>query len=226
MRPFKIGQVVKTVSLQDATPLWGIAISREGYLVFSNGSYRLPQNTQANLDLVEVVAVPADDDVLMGYQSDIISSLKAEQKARDAAQKKRERAEVLLKEACTLEEDAQKRRGDAVLSLRNISSELKKREAEERFRNSLEEYRKSCNGEEIFDMSFHNGTLNVPKAIAVIEKTARPVFYRYGFAYRGAEKCPVTKEQAIGYIRKDSTTDVAADERQIVVNQYSSNDLW
>lgn len=45
-------------------------------------------------------------------------------------------------------------------------------------------------------MSFYDGTLDRAKAREVVETSEKPLMFRYGFAYRGAEKRPITKEKA------------------------------
>lgn len=44
-------------------------------------------------------------------------------------------------------------------------------------------------------MSFYDGTLDRTKAREVVEASEKPLMFRYGFAYRGAEKRPITKEK-------------------------------
>jgi len=88
---------------------------------------------------------------------------------------------------------------------------------------------KTMDGTEKCKMSFYDGTLDREKAIAILLSNERAgkrtVMYRYGFSYKGAEKRPIDAEDAIRKILNDSMTDVSADEAEIIINQYSSNDM-
>ncbi len=75
-------------------------------------------------------------------------------------------------------------------------------------------------------MSFYDGTLNRVTAKEVIEKTDKTLMYRYGYAYRGAEKRPITKEAALKIVSKEMLLDIDESESEIVLNAYSSNDMW
>lgn len=44
-------------------------------------------------------------------------------------------------------------------------------------------------------MSFYDGTLDRIKAREVVEASEKPLMFRYGFAFRGAEKRPITREK-------------------------------
>lgn len=48
-------------------------------------------------------------------------------------------------------------------------------------------------------MSFYDGTLDRAKAREVVEASEKPLMFRYGFAFRGAEKRHITKEKSIKY---------------------------
>ena len=49
----------------------------------------------------------------------------------------------------------------------------------------------------MLNMSFYNGTLNRPEAADVVRASNKTLYHRYGFAYRGAEKRPISKENAL-----------------------------
>ena len=76
------------------------------------------------------------------------------------------------------------------------------------------------------NMSFHNGTLDKSKAEAFINESEKPLFYRHGFGFRGAEKYPINKQKAIDIIKTESLLDINEYEKEIVLNTYSSNDMW
>lgn len=52
----------------------------------------------------------------------------------------------------------------------------------------------------MLEMSFYKGTLDRAKAREVVEVSEKPLMFRYGFAFRGAEKRPITKEKALSII--------------------------
>ena len=50
--------------------------------------------------------------------------------------------------------------------------------------------------------------------------------FRYGFAFRGAEKRPVTKEKALSIIDDSGNyLDITETDNEILLNTYSSNDM-
>lgn len=75
-------------------------------------------------------------------------------------------------------------------------------------------------------MSFYDGTLNKEKAIKLVRETSKPTYTRYGFAYKGAEKRKASKETLIHIIETDSMIDVYDNDDCVIVNQYSTNDMW
>lgn len=76
-------------------------------------------------------------------------------------------------------------------------------------------------------MSFYDGTLDRVKAREVIEASEKPLLFRYGFAFRGAEKRPITKEKALSIIEDSGNyLDIAETDNEILLNTYSSNDMW
>lgn len=76
-------------------------------------------------------------------------------------------------------------------------------------------------------MSFYDGTLDRAVAEKTVTSTNKRLMYRYGFAYRGAEKRPIDKDKAIAIIKNNGNyLDVTEDEDEILLNTYSSNDMW
>jgi hypothetical protein len=79
----------------------------------------------------------------------------------------------------------------------------------------------------MLEMSFYKGTLDRAKARAVVEGSEKPLMFRYGFAFRGAEKRPITKEKALSIIDDSGNyLDVTETSNEILLNTYSSNDMW
>lgn len=79
----------------------------------------------------------------------------------------------------------------------------------------------------MLNMSFYNGTLNRPEAEDVVRASNKTLYHRYGFAYRGAEKRPISKENALKIIEDTGNyLDVTETDNEILLNTYSSNDMW
>lgn len=79
----------------------------------------------------------------------------------------------------------------------------------------------------MLNMSFYNGTLNRPEAADVVKASNKTLYHRYGFAYRGAEKRPISKENALKIIEDTGNyLDVTETDNEILLNTYSSNDMW
>jgi hypothetical protein len=79
----------------------------------------------------------------------------------------------------------------------------------------------------MLNMSFYNGTLNRPEAADVVRASNKTLYHRYGFAYRGAEKRPISKENALKIIEDiGNYLDVTETDNEILLNTYSSNDMW
>lgn len=76
-------------------------------------------------------------------------------------------------------------------------------------------------------MSFYDGTLDRIKAREVVEASEKPLMFRYGFAFMGAEKRPITKEKALSIIEDTGNyLDIKEDETEIVLNTFSEMDMW
>lgn len=76
-------------------------------------------------------------------------------------------------------------------------------------------------------MSFYDGTLDRARAREVVEASEKPLMFRFGFAYKGAEKRPITKEKALSIIEDSGNyLDIEESETEILLNTYSSNDMW
>lgn len=79
----------------------------------------------------------------------------------------------------------------------------------------------------MLNMSFYNGTLNRPEAADVVRASNKTLYHRYGFAYSGAEKRPISKENALKIIEDTGNyLDVTETDNEILLNTYSSNDMW
>lgn len=79
----------------------------------------------------------------------------------------------------------------------------------------------------MLNMSFYNGTLNRPETADVVRASNKTLYHRYGFAYRGAEKRPISKENALKIIEDTGNyLDVKETDNEILLNTYSSNDMW
>lgn len=79
----------------------------------------------------------------------------------------------------------------------------------------------------MLNMSFYNGTLNRPEAADVVRASSKTLYHRYGFAYRGAEKRPISKKNALKIIEDTGNyLDVTETDNEILLNTYSSNDMW
>lgn len=75
-------------------------------------------------------------------------------------------------------------------------------------------------------MSFYDGTLDRIKASEVVEASEKPLMFRYGFAFRGAEKRPITREKALNIIEDSGNyLDITETDNEILLNTFSSNDM-
>ena len=76
-------------------------------------------------------------------------------------------------------------------------------------------------------MSFYDGTLDRAKARAVVEASEKPLMFRYGSAFTGAEQRPITKEKALSIIDDSGNyLDITETDNEILLNTFSSNDMW
>lgn len=80
----------------------------------------------------------------------------------------------------------------------------------------------------MLNMSFYDGTLNRAKAKEFIAETKKPLKYTYGLGYRNptTNHEPITKEQAIEIIKKESLLDITEHNDYVHLNAFSSNDMW
>lgn len=70
-------------------------------------------------------------------------------------------------------------------------------------------------------MSFYDGTLDRAKAREVVEASEKPLMFRYGFAFRGAEKRPITKEKALSIIDDSGNyLDITETDNEILLNTF------
>lgn len=78
----------------------------------------------------------------------------------------------------------------------------------------------------MLEISFYKGTLDRAKAREVVEASEKPLMFRYGFAFRGAEKRPITKEKALSIIDDSGNyLDITETDNDILLNTFSSNDM-
>lgn len=75
-------------------------------------------------------------------------------------------------------------------------------------------------------MSFYDGTLDRKKAKEVIKNTNKKLMYRYGYGWKGAEKRSINKEQALDKVDTVDFLDISESNNEILLNGYSSNDMW
>ena len=77
-------------------------------------------------------------------------------------------------------------------------------------------------------MSFYDGTLDKAKAKEVIAETEKELKYTYGLTFRNptTNKKPITKEEALQIIDRESLLDINEYEDYILLNAFSSNDMW
>lgn len=60
----------------------------------------------------------------------------------------------------------------------------------------------------------------------MIEITHLPIYYRYGYGWKGAEKKPVDKKTALRKLNTMEYVAVEVSNDMLLVNAYSVNDLW
>lgn len=76
------------------------------------------------------------------------------------------------------------------------------------------------------------GGSNASKAdvLELLKVTDKPIYYRYGFSYRGATAKPITREKAIDIWNNGGLNggfiDMSEYTNQIEINEYSSNDMY
>lgn len=75
-------------------------------------------------------------------------------------------------------------------------------------------------------MSFYNGTLDIEKAIKIVKDTEKEIYYRYGFSYKGAEKKLISKDVAIKKLEERGWLDFYENNNDILINEYSENDMF
>ena len=66
--------------------------------------------------------------------------------------------------------------------------------------------------------------------LELLKITKKPIYYRYGFAYRGAKANPIARENAIDIWSNGGPNggflDMSEEANMIVINEYSSNDMY
>lgn len=80
----------------------------------------------------------------------------------------------------------------------------------------------------MLEMSFYKGTLDRDKLKEFILSTDKPIKYTYGFAYRNPTtyRKPITKEEALSIVDKQSFLDAKEREDFLHLNAFSENDMW
>jgi hypothetical protein len=80
----------------------------------------------------------------------------------------------------------------------------------------------------MINMSFYNGSLDKKVAIEGIKTTHKPITLTVGFAYRNPtiHNKPITVQEALSIINKESFVDIKECETCISVNVYSANDMY
>ena len=70
--------------------------------------------------------------------------------------------------------------------------------------------------------------LSEKEATDLIETTDLPIYYRFGYGWKGAEKRETTKKSAKEYLfnSRDGFADLQKFDDYLLVNTYSANDLW
>lgn len=83
----------------------------------------------------------------------------------------------------------------------------------------------------LYNTSLTGGSNATQKdVLELLKVTEKPIYYRYGFAFKGAKASPITREKAVdiwcnggpngGFMDMDEYTD------KIEINEYSSNDMY
>lgn len=77
-------------------------------------------------------------------------------------------------------------------------------------------------------MGIRKDVLDIPLAVAILKANKqRPIYYIFGFQYRGATKRRISKKEAINIlVEKKYLTDFKATESEILIQQYSDNDMF
>lgn len=80
----------------------------------------------------------------------------------------------------------------------------------------------------MIDMSFYRGTLDKEKLREFVRSTNKKILYTVGFKYRNPTTCekPVTVEEALGIIERESLLDAREGNDYIELQAYSANDMF
>lgn len=107
---------------------------------------------------------------------------------------------------------------------RRLVGDFRKAEEKAAKEKKLAEIERTVDGTENFSMSFMK-SMDTEKAYCVIKKTDRPIFYRYGYAWKGARAGQITKEKALEYLDKGGWLDIDATDEKIEINEFSGSDM-
>lgn len=82
-------------------------------------------------------------------------------------------------------------------------------------------------GQEMFKMSFMKNW-NTDAAINFITTTTKPIRFTYGLEYRNPTtyRVPMKKDDAITVIKARGLVDINEYDDFVLVNEFSSNDMW
>jgi hypothetical protein len=77
-------------------------------------------------------------------------------------------------------------------------------------------------------MSFYDGSLNREKLKKFIQETEKPIRYTYGLKFRNptTRDVPVSKEEALKIVDRESLLDATEYRDYLDLNAYSGNDMW
>lgn len=87
---------------------------------------------------------------------------------------------------------------------------------------------KIVTGKEELDMSFYDGTLDRLKARVIVEKSSRPIFFTYGYAWENptTNHIAIDKADALKKIANEGHLDIDFKTNEIHLNAFSGNDVW
>lgn len=108
-----------------------------------------------------------------------------------------------------------------------LSARFDKVKQEVAFDNAVAKAMKQCKGTERVSMKL-GSCENKAFIVAVIKKTKRKILYTYGLGYRNPTtyRQPISKEQAIEYVKRGGLLDISSNDEMIHLNEYSGNDMW
>jgi len=77
-------------------------------------------------------------------------------------------------------------------------------------------------------MSFFDGTMNKDELRTFVRETEKEIKYTFGLGYRNptTHNKPISKEEAMAIIDRESLLDAKEKEECLHLNAYSDNDMW